>query len=209
MIGHDEREDVGEAIRRASETVHAPAGLQAWLAAEQEQRGGRRRRIVRLRLAAAGALAAALAVAVVLTAGAGPAVTDVAAAGLQAPTQPAPAELPGDETHIDARIGRITFPYWEDRWGWRAVGARRDTVEGREALTVVYRKGRKGVHYTVVEGEALEVPEGARRETVDGIRAAVLRRGGADVVVWELQGQTCILASTLVDADEMLRFVAW
>ena len=207
MIGNDEREDVGAAIRRTSETVHAPATLRAWVAESEQRRSGRSRRVLRLRLAAAGALAAALAVAVVLTAGAGPAVTDVAAAGLQAPTQPAPADI--DEEHIDARIGRIQFPYWEDRWGWKAVGARRDTVEGRDALTVVYRKGDRGVHYTVVEGEALEVPEGARRETVDGIRAAILKRGDADVVVWELNGQTCILASTLVSAEDMLHFAAW
>jgi hypothetical protein len=144
---------------------------------------------------------------VVLTSGATPTVPEVAASALQAPTAPAPAEV--DDRYIDAEIGGIRFPYWEEGWGWKAAGERTDTVDGRRALTVIYTRKDRGVHYTVVEGKPLEVPASARRVVVDGVRAAILRDDGANIVVWEQDGHTCILASRMVSADSMVRFIAW
>jgi hypothetical protein len=209
VTGEARHDELGAAIRQAAEAVHAPATLRATLAEQQERRGRKARRGRRLRLAAAGALAAALAVVVVLaTGGAAPTVPDVAASALQPPTSPAPHRT-RDHEHIAAEIGGIRFPYWEESWGWRAVGARTDEVQGRRALTVIYTRKGRGVHYTVVDGEPLEVPESARRVTVEGVRAAILRSSGADIVVWERQGRTCILASRMVSADRMAHFIAW
>jgi hypothetical protein len=207
MSGETRHEELGAAIRQAAETIHAPATLRATLAEQQERRGRRTSRVTRMRLAAAGAIAAALAVVVVLTTGATPRVQDVAAAALQAPERPGPAEV--DDRFIAAEIAGIRFPYWEDGWGWKAVGARTDTVAGRRALTVIYARKGRGVHYTVVEGEPLKVPASAKRIRVDGWRAAILRQGDADVVVWERNGHTCILASTMVSGERMARFIPW
>src|SRR5579872_7515156 len=55
------------------------------------------------------------------------------------------------------------------RVGWRAVGARTDTVGGRVVTTVLYadRRGRR-IGYSIVAGSALAIPAG---------NAMVVRRG--------------------------------
>jgi hypothetical protein len=101
----------------------------------------------------------------------------------------------------------VRFPDWEARWGWRAVGARTDRLDGRRAVTVIYRKGGSGVHYTIVDGAPLPWPRGARRVTAGRVRAAVLRDGDAALVVWNRRGHSCILASRTADTSRLLRFI--
>ena len=56
-----------------------------------------------------------------------------------APTDPAPAPLGGDPPVLDASVGPIEFPDWQQKFGWRAVGGREDEVSGRPVTTVFYR----------------------------------------------------------------------
>jgi hypothetical protein len=102
----------------------------------------------------------------------------------------------------------VRFPDYQERWGWRAVGARTDEVHGRRALTVVYRKRGRGVHYTVVDGSPLEL-SGDRQRLEDGTPVAVLRDGGARMVAWHEGGHTCILTSRDLDERSLLVFAAW
>ena len=76
----------------------------------------------------------------------------------------------------DVRVGDIRFPDYADRFGWRPVGARTDEVAGRQAVTVIYRKGGQGVHYTVVDGKPLEL-NGPAQHMRDGTPAWVVRDG--------------------------------
>jgi hypothetical protein len=201
----EESERIGAAIRASAESVRAPQSLRASLARRPAVSRGR----VRRRLGVAAAAAAALAMVFVLQSGGVPSVPEVAAAGLHAPTRAAPAPDPRDPRSIDARVGNVSFPSYEDPWGWKAVGARTDRVDGRRAVTVIYRSGRRGVHYTIVEGKPLPVPAGTRQVRDGGRRFAVLRTGKAAVVAWEQGGHTCVLASETLGPRALMRLANW
>jgi hypothetical protein len=212
MIEPDRHEDLGAAIRAVAGTVQAPTDLRERIAAEHEHRRRRRPRRARgARLALAGALAAVLAIVLVLGGGGGPSVQEVAQAALQAPTAPAPPRAGDNPRFIDAEIGGIRFPDWEEKWGWRAVGARTDSVGGREALTVVYRKGQRGVHYTVVDGDALPLPSDGEVRSVDikGTPGVLFADGDAEVLAWHRQGRTCLLASDTLSGEQLTRLAHW
>lgn len=203
MNDPDFQDEIGAAIRASAATVQAPQGLRHRVAARRSQRS---------RTARLAALATAVAVAAttfLLLGGGGPSVQQVAVAALDAPTSPAPAVDPRDPGLMDVRVGGLAFPNYEPRWGWQAVGVRTDEVAGRRAVTVVYRKGTGGVHYTIVEGEPLTPPDGARRMQRDGKSFAAVREDGAQVLSWELEGQTCVLASRTVGTAGLLRMASW
>lgn len=206
MSEHDRERDerIGAAIRAAAESVQAPPGLRAAVAEQGERQARTRRRS--WRLVAVGVAAAALALATVLSLGGGPSVQEVAQAALQAPTQPAPE---GDGRFVDAQVGGVRFPDYEQRFGWSAIGAREDRVDGRDALTVIYRRGELGVHYTIVDGDPLPMPDGARRVRVGDVPVALVRDDGALVATWERDGRTCVLSTRSASSERLLELVAW
>lgn len=175
-------EQVGAAIAAAARTVHAPAELRERLAAPP-----RRRRPLVGRLALTGAAAAVLAAFVLLVTGGGPTVEEVAQASLKAPTRPASAGL----------------AEWGTERGWTPVGERVDRVQGRRAVTAIYRRGGRGVHYAVLDGSPVDVPDG-RRVDLRGREYTVLRDGATAIVTWRRDGRTCVLASKMVGADDLV-----
>jgi hypothetical protein len=204
-------ERIGASISAAAQTVRAPHGLRERIEAEGRGAQPRRSPLVRVLVPAAGVAAVAAAVIAVLVVGGGPpTIAETAEATLRAPTEPAPATDPRDDQLVQASIGGIQFPnytWWEK--DWRTVGARRDELSGRNALTVTYR-GRDGrLGYTVVDGEALEVPADARRLEVKGKRLATFRSDGATVLTWRERGHTCVLASRDLGVDRLVAFAAW
>ncbi len=204
MTGDDRDQAIGEAVRESAASVRAPARLQAEIARRHSRRPRRAPRLV-----GAAVLAAALAAIVLLTTGGNPSIPNVAAAALNAPTRPAPAHDPGDDRYIAVRVGGVPFPDYADRWGWKAVGSRTDEVAGRPTTTVIYRRGDRGVHYTIVDGDPLTVPAGARWVREDGLRIAILRERGAAVVTWQRGGHTCVLASRTLTTGELVRLATW
>jgi hypothetical protein len=190
---------IGEAIREAAQTVHAPMSL-------RESVGRPRRRGVRWVFALGGGVVAAAILVVVLSLGGGPSVQDVAQASLNRPTAPAPARM---GHYVDASIGGIRFPEYEDPWGWKAVGTRRDHVGGRDALTVIYTRGGAGIHYTIVDGAPLDRPGGAKVVDAAGTPVALKRTGDTLIAAWERDGHTCILASKAASERELLNLVNW
>jgi hypothetical protein len=195
-------EHIGDAIREAAQSVQAPPSLRDSLAHPQP----RRRRGVRWLFALAGGTIAAAVIVVVLSLGGGPSVQDVAQAALNQPTQPAPA---ADGHYVDAQIAGIHFPDYETDLGWKAIGARRDKVDGRDALTVIYVKDGTGVHYTVVDGDTLPTPDGAKIVDVQGTPVALKRDGDTLTASWERAGHTCVLATKAADAQQLLDLVNW
>lgn len=191
---------IGDAIREASQGVRAPQALRESLARPPRRRG------VRWVVALCGGAIAAAVIVVVLSLGGGPSVQKVAQAALDRPTQPAPAP---DGHYVDAQIAGIRFPDYERAWGWQAIGARRDTVGGRDALTVIYRKGDTGVHYTIVDGDTLPTPDGAKVVHVKGTPVAIDRQGDTLIASWERDGHTCILATKMADQRQLLRLIDW
>jgi hypothetical protein len=215
MPDHDSAgsERIGAAIRAASAQVSASDDLRARIT-QDRLRGthARRRRFRPAVLAAGGTLAAlAVALAIVLAPGSSgaPSVADAAGVALRAPTRPAPAVDRSDPRFVRASLAGVRFPNYayDSRWG--TVGGRIDTLAHRPSQTVVYGLGPVRVGYTIVDGQPLTAPPGARAADADGTPVWVASLDGALVVSWERAGHTCVLASRTATLPQMLRFVAW
>jgi anti-sigma factor RsiW len=185
-----------------------PASLEAGVAARRGEAGARRRRHVP-RLALAGAAAVAVAVlALVLTGGpAGPSVAEAAQLAERPPSGPAPAPVGAEGTQLALDVEGVVFPDLLRSYGWRAVGVRRDTVDGRDATTVFYEKGDRRIAYVIVAGDGLPAPDGEPTYR-NGVRMHTLPVDGHAAVTWERLGRTCILVGP-VSQDELLTLASW
>lgn len=161
---------------------------------------------------AAAAAAVLLAVTLVVPSGTpgGPTVVEAASLGLNAPEEGAPAPDPATPALLQAAQDGVAFPAWVEKFGWQTKGLRTDEVDGRDATTVYYETP-KGVlvTYTIVGGDALDVPSG-RMSTVAGTRLTVVRDGDRQVVTWEREGHTCVMsAPASFDTAKLLELAAW
>ena len=95
----------------------------------------------------------------------------------------------------------LPFPYWDDRFHWRATGSRTDLVDGRTLTTVFYRRGGQTTAYTIVSGPALAVGTHTRIGT--------LSSADRHVVTWLRRGHTCVLSGRGVPFAALVRLVAW
>lgn len=176
----DDTDHIGERIRAASESVSAPMALR-----EHVSRPRRRQtQPTRRQLLAIGTALAITATTAQFLAPAGASVENIAKAALHASQRPAPAEL---DDYLP---------------GYEAVGARTDEVGGRQAKTVIYRRGQAGIHYTVVDGDPLDLPA-YKHATAGALRLSLYRQGDIALVSWHARGKTCILASKVVSPDDM------
>ncbi len=213
------------AIVRGLDEVPAPARLQRsvqTLTADRavRRRGAVRRRFagaMRLRFAGALALAAITVVALVLALTTGPSsqerpaptVLRASALALSPATLPSPAESPRDRAVLVESVGGISFPYWQDKFGWQTAGARADRVGGRTITTVFYAdSASRRIGYSIVAGPPLAIPAG---EVVSrhGVRYHVLDTAGVTVVTWRQAGHTCILAARGVRAATLVHLATW
>jgi len=163
-------------------------------------------------LALAGALAVVL---VVLGALAGSILTDetgspsvraVAPVALRAPTAPAPTAIAGSDL-LAAKAGPIAFPTWT-RAGWRAIGARSDTIRGHDVRTVFYVDGAgRRIGYAIADAQLSVV--GGRRVTRSGAQLRVLAHGATVIVTWRRAGRTCILAGRGVPVERLLTLASY
>jgi hypothetical protein len=183
------------ALHQARASERAPAALRARIEAARPKRTT----VARRRFAYAGGLAGALAVialALVLllpggTPGA-PSVSDAAALAARGPNQPAPAPDPANpRARLEQNVGQVYFPNWTSKFGWSAVGARTDNLNGHRAVTVYYDWQGQRVAYTIVDG-TLRQPAGQNARVNDTpMRSFTL--GGRPGIVWRESGDTCIL----------------
>ena len=101
------------------------------------------RELPRFGLALGGALAAVAALAIVLVLAIGGSsspsldLRQATALTLSPATMAAPRSGP-TARQLTADVDGISFPYWEDRFGWRATGARSDQIGGHSVETVLY-----------------------------------------------------------------------
>jgi hypothetical protein len=124
-------------------------------------------------------------------------------------TGPAPAVSSATPKLLDATAGDVPFPNWLEQFGWRATGVRRDVIDEREATTVFYEKNGRRIGYTIVAGDALDVPEGAIPAQREGVELAGLTLDGREVVTWKRGGLTCILSGDVVARSTLLKLAAW
>ena len=221
-ITDEEREDAlrGQAlIAAAMADTRAPHTLRERLEDDRARAGsppqsfwrGRRRAIA---AGVCAALAAAVAGMVALGPGSGPdapSLAQVEAAARARPAAPAPASLGGRPPVLDASVGGLTFPDWDERYAWKATGARTDEIAGRTVKTVFYRnpKGAE-LGYAVVDGEELDDRARGRTVTRNGETYRVGSTRGRTVVTWTQMGHTCVIVGEpSVPASRLVDLAAW
>ena len=195
----------------ADETV--PESLQAAVEADRRALGSRRarsRRLVpRVALVGVAAFAAAVVAAVVLTGGPGaPTVADAARLATQAPTGPAPAPVGPAGARLAVGVEGVAFPNFAQWAGWRTLGVRHGSVDGRRATVVFYGKGDRRMAYVIVAGSTLSRPSGGETTTRQGVEYQTLRLNGRPAVTWRRGGHTCILIGQAPRA-ELLTLAGW
>lgn len=196
-----------ELIAAAVADVRAPHSLREGIERDRERATALARapfwRRHRWALAAASVAAAALAtVGIALETGGDtsePSLTGVYAAARLAPTKAAPTRLEGTPPVLDAKVGSLVFPDWEQSFGWKAVGRRDDTLSGRLVTTVFYRNPEGArLGYAVVSGATLDGDPPGRRITRSGKIYHLGRVGDRTIVTWNQQGHTCVIVAPSV-----------
>jgi hypothetical protein len=107
------------------------------------------------------------------------------------------------------RAAGLPFPYWEDRFDWRATGARTDRLDGRVETTVFYRRGARSIAYTIVSGRRLRAAAGARTIVRAGTTLTSFSTDGRQVVTWLRRGHTCVLSTRDAPLDALLKLAVW
>jgi anti-sigma factor RsiW len=191
---------------RSLEREATPASLRD--AIESKRRGPLRGRTGWLvpRLGVAGALAAVVAVVGVLVLSGGPAGPTVAEAAQltgRLPSGPAPAGSAESSARLALDVEGVVFPDLLRRFGWRAVGVRRDWLDGRNATTVFYEKGSRRIAYVIVAGDGLPRPSAVPETIYRGVTFHTLRVDGRLAVTWRRLGRTCVLVGA-APRDELL-----
>jgi hypothetical protein len=194
-----------EATRSIAQPEQAPLSLRT---CRRELAGHAGRRSRALGLGLAGAVGAGTWTLVAL--GGGQAGLTVAQAATVA-TRPAIVAVaePRDDaaTLPRLRAAGLPFPYWEDRFGWRATGARTDRLDGRLLTTVFYGQGRRRIAYTIVSGPSLAAGGGNAARAGTDLEA--LSSAGRQVITWLRHGHTCVLSGHGVPVEEMVRLATW
>jgi anti-sigma factor RsiW len=199
--------------RRAREAVRAlqapaPSSLRARIEGARPAPAAPRRRLGFGAALAGAAAAVVLALALTLPGGAGgPSVVEAAELSTRQPTEPAPRAA--GPTLLDASAEGLPFPDWAERFGWRAIGERRDEIDGREAVTVFYSKEGRTIAYTIVSGDALDPPGDAGAARRADTRFRFLDDDGRTIVTWEREGHTCVLSGSGVETAKLLDLAAW
>jgi anti-sigma factor RsiW len=194
---------------RTLEADTPPASLQASLRKRQQAGAVRPRR--RWRLATVGALAAVATViaSVVITGGpGGPTVAEAAALAARPATEPAPQRQAGSANELAVDVEGISFPDLARSAGWRAVGVRRDRVDGRNATVVHYAKEGRTLAYVIVSGSGLPQPSDGETTTLGDVEFRTLTVDGRPVVTWRRDGHTCVLIGQ-APRDELVRLAGY
>jgi hypothetical protein len=163
-----------------------------------------------------GAAVAAAAIAGALVAGlTGPgssslSVRQASALTLRPATGAAPPHSRSDRPTLAVSVNGLAFPYWEDRFGWRAIGARTDRVAGREVTTVFYGNHRgQTIGYAIVSGaNPPRISEGMMAWR-GGVHYWLTSVNGVPAVTWLRDGHLCVVSGRGVDSATLLRLASW
>ncbi len=223
----DEQRRAVALVRNAADEVSAPDALRERLAdlapevasAPRTTRRPRRTsappRASRRPRLLAGFAGAAIVVVLVLTltlsgTSGSPTLAQAAALATRPAVLAAPRHVSSRSDLVSSSEAGVPFPYWEDHFGWRTVGARTDTLSGRTATTVFYvdRHGRR-IAYSIVSGAPLKVPPGATTLTRNGVHLWVVTSGASTIVTWDRDQHSCVLVGTGVPTRTLVRLASW
>jgi anti-sigma factor RsiW len=193
---------------RVATAERAPATLRARVAPARPSR----RPVRRVGALAAGAVAATAAT-LVLTLGGGSGETATVADAAVLATRPPVVSVPeglGNMATLEGPLAvGLPFPDWQGHFGWKAMGARHDRLDGRSATTVFYRRRNQVIAYTIVGGGPLPVRMPARLSVRNGTALHSLAVDGRSTVTWLRRGHTCVLSGTRTNGAALLRLAAW
>jgi hypothetical protein len=200
--------------RRAIDAVRAHTGERAPVALRIRRRAlaptrGRGRSPV-FALALSGAVGALVwALAAVGGGQAGLTVADAATLAAR-PAIGAVREPPEDRATLPSLgAAGLPFPYWEDRFGWKATGVRADDVDGRVLTTVFYRSDGRRIAYTIVPGTRLPAVPGANTTVRSGVVVHISTENRRLIVTWLRRGHTCVLSGVDVPLSTLTALAVW
>jgi hypothetical protein len=138
-------------------------------------------------------------------------VREASASTLRPATMAAPTQSPSGRAQLAAAVEGVTFPYWEDRFGWRSTGARADRVAGRAVATVFYANGRgQRIGYAIFAGTPPpEVSASGGVFSRGGTPYRLSSNGDLRVVSWVRDGHLCVVAGRDVNGATLLRLASW
>ncbi len=173
-------------------------------------------RTLRLRLGAVAALASVAALVVALVLGASPdgsgslSLQSATALTLRPSTSAAPRESSLRRAQLTAAVDGVAFPYWGERFGWRASGARSDRLGARTIKTVFYvdNSGRR-IGYAIVAGTPAPHIAAGHTSWRTGTAYRLSSVDGARVVTWVRGGHLCVVAGRGVSSATLLRLASW
>jgi hypothetical protein len=160
------------------------------------------------------AAVAAGAAAVLVAVSGGPAVAEASVVKVALITNRAPQQKVGQPKAGVKLLPRVSaaglsYPYWQDRFGWEASGVRYDRLDGRRVTTVFYWHGSSRVAYEIVSGAPLKVGAAAGRTTRQGVALRTLNSPRGQVVTWMRHGHTCVLVGQHTSLPVLLKLAAW
>lgn len=193
--------------------IPAPEGLRRRIEAERPQ--SRSRTALRgRRLGFGGALAGAaaaivLALLLVMSGGGRPTITEAAQLADLPATR---ASVPVDGANrklLAAAVDGVPFPNLHADFVWKQAGERSDELDGRSTRTVYYRRDGQRIGYTILAGDPIGPPAGARPSVQNGVRLSTATEGGRTIVTWLRGGRTCVLSGNGVSAKDLREVAAW
>jgi hypothetical protein len=205
------REQAAVTALQKAALERAPARLRLRVQAQTANRPRRARVRAGYGALAAAAVAAALALVLLLPGGTpgSPSVSQAAALALRGPSAPAPApDSTAPRLKLSSPFQELYFPNWSSTLRWRAIGMRRDRLDGRPAMTVYYQRGGRVVAYTIVGVPALGSPAGVITH-VRGYELRILSLTGRTVVTWRRAGHTCVLSAARVPVSALEQLAGW
>ncbi len=205
------RQRAGAAAMRGLD-VAAPAGLRQRIDAERSRPSApvRRRRLV-FGGALAGA-AAAIALAIVLLApsgSGGPTVVEAAQLSNLPATEASVPLDPANPKLLDAAVDGVPFPNLHANFVWHQAGDRSDELDGRGTKTVFYERAGQRIGYTILSGDPIDPPPGAKPSVQNGVRLSTATEGGRAIVTWLRGGRTCVLSGDHVSAKDLREVASW
>jgi hypothetical protein len=196
----------------AAARERAPASLRASLALAQPsaRRVGPGRLAATLATALVGVGAAAV-VTVVVVVGGGTAPTVAQAAVLTSRMPQLTVAEPGVDngTLPGVRAVGLTFPYWEDHFGYKARGVRTVTLGGRLVKTVFYSRGASQVAYEIVSGPPLRQGGQVSTTELQNVKLSLMATSSGQVVSWLRDGHTCILIGSNTPVSTLQDLASW
>lgn len=203
--------DVLRAIDAASRE-RAPASLRARvaLAHPPPRRAGPARLAAALGTAVVGAGAAAVVVIVAVVGGtAAPTVAQAAVLTSRMPQALVAVPARGEGTLPGVTAVGLSYPDWEDHFGFRARGVRRDTLNGRLVTTVFYDRGASRVAYEIVSGPPLRQGGAVSGTMLQGVRLWSMDTPVGPAVSWLRDGHMCILIGSNTSVSTLQNLAAW